>query len=508
MSASKKKQARKATDEMLPQEQPQKERSYGALYAVIGVAAAIAVVAALILNSNFFQNRAAAVTINGVEYSAADVNYYYFNNYQYGAYYYSMMGMYDPSKAPEAQIFDESTGMTWREYFLEQSLANLREEAAMASEAEKAGVTLSDEARANVDQALLDLETGRVTRGYANAEAYLKANLGKSMTYDKYVQCLERSALATQYGNTYAESLTCDQTELDAYYLENKNTIDTYVATVFQFQAKVETTDAQGNPIEMTEAETAAALDSAKQQAKAQAEELMKRLQAGEDAQALAEEYADSLIYSAISQKLSGASVNTNYADWLYDQSRKNGDITLSEYAGNTNTLYNYCVVRLEDRFLDEQATADIRHILVAANTDPTEEEYAAALKQAEELVEQWKAAGSTEDAFAQLAAENSADTSSAQNGGLLNVSTYDGYGQAFVDWALDPQRKTGDVGFVKNDFSVTKGYHIMYYVDQAAPYWEQTAQSAILSVNFSIWQEEILNRYPLEQADGMKYVG
>jgi len=507
VSASKKKQARKGTDETLQQNTPQETRSHGALYAIAGVIVVIVVAAVLIWNSNFFQNRAAAVTINGVEYSAADVNYYYFNNAQSGAYYYSMMGLYDPAKAPEDQIFEESSGMTWRDYFLEQSIENLRQEVALAAEAEKAGMTLSEENLATIEQAKLELEAGRVSYGYANVDAYLKANLGSSMTYDKYIKCVERSALATQYSNAFAETLTVDQAELDEYYLENKNTVDTYVTTLFQFQARVETTDAEGNPIEMTEEETAAALDSAKQAVKAKAEALLARLEAGEDAEALAEEFADDLAYSSISQRTLGSSLNTNLTQWLFDAARSNGDAALIDYSSSA-TLHTYSVVRLEDRFLDDQATADIRHILVDAGAEPTQDEYAAALAEAEALVEDWKAAGSSEDVFAQMATEHSADTSSAANGGLLNVSTYDGYGQPFVDWALASERKSGDVGFVKNDFSVTKGYHIMYYVDAAAPYWQQMAESAILNVEYSMWQEEIMAGYPAEQADGIKYVG
>jgi len=508
VSASKKKQARKANDESLQQTPTQENRSHGALYAVIGVIVVIVMAAVLIWNSNFFQNRAAAVTINGVEYTAADVDYYYYKNFQSGAYYYSMMGLYDPSKGPEDQIFDESTGMTWREFFLEQSIENLRQEVSMAAEAEKAGITLSQESLDNIALAKTELEAGRISYGYTSVDAYLKANLGSAMSYDKYIQCLERSALATQYSNAYVETLNVDQAELDAYYLENKNTVDTYVTTLFQFQAAVPTTDAEGNAIEMTEEETAAALDSAKQEVKTKAEALLARLEAGENAETLAEEFADDLAYSAISQQTQGSSMNTNYSDWVYDEARSNGDITLVEYAGNTNTLYNYCVIRLEDRFLDEQTTADIRHILVAAGADPTEDEYAAALTEAEALVEEWKSAGSTEDAFSQMAAEHSADASSAANGGLLNVSTYDSYGQPFVDWSLDPARKSGDVGFVKNDFSTTKGYHIMYYVDAAAPYWQQMAESAILNEEYSAWQAEIMANYTAQQADGIKYVG
>ena len=108
----------------------------------------------------------------------------------------------------------------------------------------------------------------------------------------------------------------------------------------------------------------------------------------------------------------------------------------------------------------------------------------------------------------AELAIANSADASCAERGGVLNVSDYDGYGKAFVDWALADGRKAGEVGFVKNDFSVTKGYHIMYYVGENAPYWEQVAESTLLNEQYGKWQSDILAGYPAEKGDGLKYVG
>lgn len=87
-----------------------------------------------------------------------------------------------------------------------------------------------------------------------------------------------------------------------------------------------------------------------------------------------------------------------------------------------------------------------MRHILIGAadaNITPTEEQYEQAKAKAEELLAQWEAGDATEDSFAQLAQENSADTSSASNGGLLQyVSPYSGYVDTFTQWSLDPSRQ------------------------------------------------------------------
>ena len=500
MSASKKDQV---------QQQETKKSSSNILYGAAIVAAIIAAAVMLVFNSNFFQNRATAVTIDGKSYTAADVNYYYTNIYQYQRYY-AMMGMsaLDINTDPSQQVYDEETGETWRDYMLDQAVTSLTQEVAMATEAEKAGVTLSDDMQASLDEALLSLETSWLSSGYSSRDAFLKANMGSGMTYEKYVECLERSALASEYANNYAATLQYTDEELNAYYTENKDDMDTYILTHFLFKASVPTeTDAEGNTVERTEEETAALLEEAKKEVKANAEALMARLEAGEDAAALQEEFGDKIAYSFVSQPTLGSSVNAYYSDWAFDAARQNGDITMEEYAVGT-TVYNYCVARLEDRYLDDSDTTNVRHIFLTAGTDPTDEEYAQAESEAQELLDQWKADGASEDAFAQLAIDNSQDSMSSAGGGLLNVSIYDGYGQPFMDWVTDPSRQEGDTGLVKNDFGSTKGYHIMYYVGEDVPYWEQVASSTLLSNALTAWRDGIYASYSAEEGSGLKYVG
>jgi hypothetical protein len=56
---------------------------YSKLYGITIIAVVIAAVALFLWNSNLFQVNAPAVTINGKEYSVADVNYYYKSVQQY-----------------------------------------------------------------------------------------------------------------------------------------------------------------------------------------------------------------------------------------------------------------------------------------------------------------------------------------------------------------------------------------------------------------------------------------
>lgn len=503
MSASKKNQ-----DPSLQAEKTT-ERSWTALYGVVIAAVVVIAAAMLVFNSSFFQNRAAAVTINGTDYSPSDVSFHYATVRQTESYY-AMYGMstFDYTASAKDQVYNEEEGTTWHDYMLDLAVTSLTQEAALATEAEKAGFTLSEEGQASVDAALRALESDRIAAGYNDRDSYLRACFGSTMTYDNYAQCLSRSALASEYYNSQASSYTYGQAELDAYYAQHKDELDVYHITQFIFQANVPTTDAEGNTIEMTDAEKAAALEDAKLQAKANAEALYARLRAGEDAETLNTEFADALYSSYLSERRLGASVNSEYFDWAADPARQDGDTTMLEYQGGSESTYNYCVVRLEDRFQDNQPSANIRHILVSAGSAPTEEEYDQAKTKAEEMLQQWKDGGASEDAFAQLAMENSADTGSAASGGLLNVTGYEGYGAAFTDWAMDPSRQSGDTGLVKNDFSSVKGYHIMYYVGQGTPYWMQNVESILLDQDLTAWQEEIFSGYTAVEGSGLKYVG
>ncbi len=512
MSASREKRTRQdqtsqGASEKKPRQrgQEQKDRS-GILYAVVGVIIAAVIIALLVYNSNFFQNRATAVSINGQSYNSADVQYYYSGLRNY----YSMMGIYNYSVSAKDQMYSQADNKTWHDFFLEQAVDNLTQDVALAAEAEKAAFTLSAEGQADIDSTLSSLETNWISSGYGSRDAYLRANYGTSMTYDKFVSILTRSALASEYANAQASSYTYDDAELNAYYAEHKDELDSFVLTQFVFQASVPTqTDSDGNAVELTAEEKAAALEEAKQEAKAKADALQARLEAGENVEKLQEEYTDDLFSSYISETRSGSSVNSEYADWAYDSARKSGDVTAVEYQGGSDTTYNYCVVRFEDRYQDNDPTANVRHILVSAGSAPTEEEYAEAKTKAEELLAQWEADGATEDAFAQLATENSADTSSAANGGLIsNVSKSSSYVDTFKEWSLDSSRKEGDTGIVQNTGSSVKGYHVMYFSSWGDPQWMLNVESTLRSQDYNTWLDGILANYTAENGSGLNYVG
>jgi len=109
-----------------------------------------------------------------------------------------------------------------------------------------------------------------------------------------------------------------------------------------------------------------------------------------------------------------------------------------------------------------------VRHILVEVvgtgeedgKTVITDEDWEACRKKAQDLLDEWLAGEHTENTFAELAKEHSADGGSSANGGLYTgLDKNTNFVEPFKNWYLDENRKVGDYGLVKT----TYGYHIMY---------------------------------------------
>lgn len=131
-------------------------------------------------------------------------------------------------------------------------------------------------------------------------------------------------------------------------------------------------------------------------------------------------------------------------------------------------------------------SSVDVRHILIlpegatietVTTEEFSDEAWAAGEQKAQEILDQWLSGDKTEDGFATLANENSADTGSNTNGGLYSGVTEGQMVEAFNDWCFDSSRQVGDYGIVKTQY----GYHIMYFCGSQL-LWESQAESDLLA--------------------------
>lgn len=350
----------------------QEEKHSNVKYAVVGVLSVVLVAFLLVWNTGIIQRNAAAVTVDGEKYSAADVQYYLRS--------LMLQNGISSTSSLKSMTMNSTTGETMYDYLKSQAVERLVTCAALDKQAGEEGFAMSDDTQTQVDDQLKQLEEQWVSAGYQSRDAFIRANYGPYMTYDRLVELFTRDMRVSEYSTQFSDGLSYSDADYEKYYQENANTLDEYTLTQFVFNATVDTVDADGNAIEMTDDEKAAALEQAKTEKQAQAQELQSKLEAGEDPAQLAQEYADQLTGDpSISQVMSGSSVaSASYAQWAQDTARQKGDVTLSEYDAGPSSYYYY-VVRFEGRARNDENTATVRHILVAAEQDegasePTED--------------------------------------------------------------------------------------------------------------------------------------
>ena len=148
---------------------------------------------------------------------------------------------------------------------------------------------------------------------------------------------------------------------------------------------------------------------------------------------------------------------------------------------------------------------ADVRHILVMPKdgelneetntTEYSEEQWKACYQRAEEILNEWKNGAATEESFAQLATLYTEDGGSAENGGLYeDIAPGASYVENFLNWTIDPDRKTGDTDIIQTEY----GYHIMYYVE-GEPYWTQLVETQLIADRITETTDKAEEKWPMK---------
>ena len=497
--------------------QRQKEHSTNLLYGTIGVVFLVIAIAAVIWKSNIIPKTATAATVNGEKYTAAEVNFYfenYYQNFVNGNYsILSMIGLdtgtslKDQTISSSAVMFvtDATEGETWYDYFADKALEQLAGVQAMNAAAEAEGFTWNDEMQADLDDTMESLASAASTYGYTEKQ-YLGLIYGSTMTRSIYEEQTRRSMLATAYLQDYQDSLSYTDEELEAAYEEARTTYDHVTCQFVRVNGAAADTDEEGNEIEVTDEMTAEAMATAKTTADA----IYAAYQAGTSLEDAAAEYESTASYTNSESYTYNTSV---LGEWLYDDARQAGDSAVLEDADNDA----YYVVVFNSRGRDDYNTVNVRHILIqpeASELSEDDEGYeddvaakdAEAQQKAQDILDEWEAGAATEDSFAELANEYSADGGSNTNGGLYEQVYQGQMVTEFNDWCFDPARQPGDTGIIHND---STGYHVMYFVGYDKPYWQIRVTNALVSDAVDSFYTEKTEGYTAEQSSfGMRFVG
>lgn len=553
MSASKKKQQRKAnaeaSEELFSKKNGKEEKKEsGAKYAIAGIVVAVALVLsiAVLVIQGFVAPNAAAMTIGSEKIYSHELNYYYINAYsnfvnQVGTEYASQLFGLDTTQSLKTQTYYADSSMTWHDYFLNTAKTSAQQIHMLADAAKAEGVTLSEEYEAYVQDEMSGLADYVAENGYS-MDSYLSAMYGKRMDQAEYERLVRNGYLASQYSEAKSEEFSSSYTDDDLtnYYNEHKNDFDLVTYRRYLVTAATEDgmTDTQRNEAlnaarataeamangSTSEAEFIAQVVTQKNKENAAA---AANTAEGEEATEPTEYTGDQAETDTLQSEVAYSSFSTTnessaaQAEWLFDEARTTGDVTTIDTTTGTYVFF------FMERSRHDYNTVDVRHILVsfdsfdaegnpiaddAENTDEnadssttetTDAQRDAAQAEAERILAEWKDGAATEESFGELAKQYT-DDSNGEQGGLYEQVYQGRMVTNFNDWIFGSGREPGDTGVISTDY----GYHVMYFVGENDPYWMVQVRSAKASADYNAWAEAKFENYAMKDKSGISNVG
>ena len=503
MSASREKRKRQELYEAGDLTRDERKPSGGLPKAVnwlIGIGAivvAVAFVCLMVFNSNMFLNGITAVKVGGINISAGEAGYYYWDAASTVASYYGDYFQYfvDTSKSYKSQQYDENH--TWADYFMSNAESSMQQLAILHDEAVANGFTLTEEQQQTIESNLTALKSTAAQYGYSDANSYLRALYGKAASVESFEQYLTRQALAQAYYTHLIESYSFTQEDLDNWYAAHTNDYDTVSYRVLSISSSDTLTPE-------------AAKAEAERIAESSANHEATFLREAEERNKPADDTVEDQTYDADSATLCDeyrySKVSSDYAEWLFDAARVEGETYVAENVNSSTGVSTYYVLYFLGRQTPDYQMVNVRHILIKVDDTSDTEAMAKAKAEAELILSDWESGDATEDSFAALAQENS-DDSSASNGGLITDIYKGQMVEAFNDWCFDENRQVGDTGIVETQY----GYHVMYfsgYSEDFDTYGDYMVDSTLRSNAYTEWYTGKQADYPItEKGFGMLFV-
>lgn len=327
MSASREKKARqeRGADYVSPQQQKARKAEKDAIrstliFTVCAALFVLCVAAMLVWNSGSIQRNAAAVRINGQDYSAADVSYYYATSRS------NVMSIVAGGQDPGGSLrkMEYADGQTYFDLVLDSALSNMASTLAAAQAAKADGLDFTEDYQATVSDTMSSLKTYASNNGYSVTQ-YLRAIYGALMTRDVYENNLRLAALAQAYSDSISAPSNYSEAELIAKRDESPEQYDT-VAIRHILVDDEETANsvlAQWEAGDKTEDSFAALADE-------------NSTDPGSN--------TNGGLYTGVTQGM----MVTEFNDWCFDSARKPGD------TGIVQTSYGYHVMYFVSRGLPE----------------------------------------------------------------------------------------------------------------------------------------------------------
>lgn len=504
---------------------------------VVAAVVALAIVCGCLFyvldNTGVINKMITAVEVGENNVNSATFYYYYYLMYQqalstqenYSSYGFNYI---DAEKAPDEQDYpypdEDGKTTTWADQLITQAASRAQTVLACYNEAVKEGIKLEEDEQTQIDETIEQFKSSASSGGYS-VNAYLKMMFGfglkdlkkqleieqiaskyQEKVHEDQHEAVDDAALekelkdnAKDYGlatiRYYAfkyDTLNQGDSESDEAFearktkandsvaktakeiFENITDEDSFIAAVNAYEAEDAENEEEDKAEEATEETAAAETEAAEEAEDAETEE--------------EEEDATTLLKNAAYSSISSA-VEADAADWAFDSARKAGDLKF--FKGDNGA---YIVYVKSPRNLKAHSVT-VRYCLIPYNDEMTaandKDERTEAKDTATKLYDDWKKGEATEDTFAQLVRDNSKDTSTSEDGGLIDVRL-NKMVSAFEDWCFDSKRKAGDCEVIEAE---EYGYFIVYFVSDNKDDldWKDTASEKLADAAYDEAFETLL---------------
>lgn len=447
-----------------------KEKRRSRIVSGVIIALLVAVIASFPIRT-YFAIKETYLTIGGEEITRVEFDYNYnvvVGNYvtQYSSYL-PYMGL-DTTKDFSTQMYSDT--LSWKDYFEEMTVTNLLQAKGVKAQAAAAGFTY------DTAEEFADFETALKKVAAENGlsvNKYVKQNYGSYATLKRIAPFVKENIAISAYYDKLAEDNAPTEEAIQSYYEENKSNYDSvdYRMTVIQAELPTEPTEL---------ADTTEAVSSESTTYTPSDAEVEKAM---EEARVLAEE-AETKVANAGEAVRNVRSAEAAYVirDWLFDEARTAGETTIIEDSSNSQ----YYVLAFEQRYLDQTPSADVRVIALEEGDGQA-------------ILDEWQSKGATEESFAVLAKEYSAD-SSAADGGLYEGTTSAGMPEEISTWLFDSARQYGDTTAITTSDNYT---FVLYYVGENDPEWKLSIHNTLVNEKLTEIVEEAEAAVQLEDTKG-----
>lgn len=402
----------------------------------------------LTLHKTFVKIGADDVTRVEFDYSYYTVVNNYVNSY---SAYLSMFGL-DPSKDLSTQAY--SNTLSWKDYFEEQTVDNLKRSKALKADAAAKGFTC--DTSVELEKYVARIRSGAQESGLTLTK-YVQQLFGPYATLDRIKPYMDEAIFISKYNEKLSDDFTPAKEEVEAKYGEDPKNYDSVEYKILSFDAELPT-EPTDLALPEEEREYTDNADGTKTYKPSDAE-IEKAMN---DAKALADAAKSTIKTEGEEVKgLLYGSMNTVIRDWLYDESRKAGNTSVME---DTSMNRYYCV-EFERRFRDETPTANIRVLVGNDEQD------------AQTMYDEWNNGGASEEYFAELCDTKYIEKTVAEGGLMEGISSTQDLYEELTDWIFAEGRKAGDCGLVNVDGTAA---FVVYYCGEGDPQWYNTIKNNI----------------------------